>query len=306
MALSAYQFNYFYSKDGNSGSLLFGAGTPYAVMDIDGLAGLPDLRVQDAPRGYSDGYFTGRDFFDGRHLTFTLNIFAGNGNSAQQNWALLQAALNPISQFTTETFGVTAGNSYIQFKLSATDGERVINARVRTRKALVDPEYTYGMIRAQIEFFAPDYRYYSNTITYGGTLTPALANGRIYNRTYNLVYSQALRTPPYSPALGSVDNSTGTAPAAPLFLIQGPVVNPQISNYNTGEYIQLVGSFASTDQIRIDFGKNTVTLNGSNARNLMTGGSSFFAFGSAAVTPVYFSAASSSGTADYTYRVAYV
>lgn len=288
MPLLDYQFSY--------NSFNFGNGTPFQIADIDGLASQPDLRVQDAPRGYSDGYLTGRDFYNGRSMTFTFMVFAGNGNSAQQNWALFTAALKPVQQ-------LTSANSLLQFKLSPTDSAKRMNARVRTRKAKIDPNYTYGFITAQVEFFAPDYRYYDETLVTSATLVPQIANGRIYNRTYNLVYTQALSG--NTAATASVNNSSGTAAVGPVITITGPVTYPQISNLTTGKFIQLASTFASSDTVVIDMTNNTVTLNGSNARNFVTGGSQFFTVPSGATESLYFTASSGTGNAVVTYRQAY-
>jgi hypothetical protein len=284
-----YQFAY--------NGFLFGNNTPYQIIDIDGLASQPDLRVQDAPRGYNDGFLTGRDFFNGRSMTFTLNIFAGNGNSASQNWLLLQQAMQPVQQ-------LTSSNGLMQFQLAVTDSLKRVTARVRNRKAKIDPNYTYGFIVAQLEFFAPDYRYYTDALVTSATLTPQIANGRIYNRTYNLIYTQA--TSGNASATTAVDNTSGTAAVGPVITISGqPVNNPQITNLATGAYLQLVANFAASDTVVIDMTNNTVTLNGSNARNLMTGGSQFFTVPAATSQNLYFTATSATGNAVVTYRPAF-
>jgi phage-related protein len=177
-----------------------------------------------------------------------------------------------------------------------------MSARVRARKAKVDPEFTFGFIRAQLEMFAPDYRYYTLAAT-SASLTPQLANGRIYNRTYNLVYTQALAG--NAAATATINNSTGTAATGPYIVITGPVTNPQITNLATGSYIQLVGNFAAADTVVIDMTNNTVTRNNSNIRNLMTGGSQFFTVPAATSQQVYFSAATNTGWANVWYRPAF-
>lgn len=126
-----------------NGFVFGGAGSPYQITSVDGLEGLPTLRVQDADRGYQDGMFSGRDFLSGRTITMTMLILSGNGNSAFQNLNLLQATLQPQQTGTTP----------LQFQLSPAGGLQYINARVRAAKATVDPEYTYGYIKAQYDFF---------------------------------------------------------------------------------------------------------------------------------------------------------
>ena len=254
MPLNNYQFQF--------GSFLFGgSGSPYQIIDIDGLAGLPDLRVQDDNRGYADGMFSGRDFYAGRTITMTVHIFAGNGNTAQQNFALFQAAIDPQEQGTTA----------LNFQLSSSDTQKVISARVRTRKVAIDPEYTYGFIRSQVSLYCPDPRYYDATPSVLN-LSPAVAGGRTYNRTYNLTYPAYTNT-----ASGSVVNN-GWANTFPTFTITGPIINPTITNVTTGQNITVAVTMLSTDSLVIDLLNKTITLNGSTARNLLTTNSRWFGF----------------------------
>jgi phage-related protein len=261
MPLSSYQFIF--------GSFTFGAGTPFAIIDVDGLESLPDVRSQDDDRGYNDGSYSGRDFLASRTLTFTINTFAGNGNNAQQNYQLLQAALVVQQNGTTP----------LQFKLSPSDIEQLIYGRVRTNKTLVDPEYTYGFIRSQITIYCPDPRYYSNTAT-TAALVPTAALGRTYNRDYNLTYGG-----------GSLNNATAIINAGswityPVITITGPVQNPTIGNITTNQYMTINTSLANTDTLVIDLNQKLVTLNGVSARNLVAGNSQWFG---APVGTTYFS-----------------
>lgn len=255
MALNNYQFQF--------GSFLFGgSGSPFQIADIDGLSGLPELRTQDDNRGYADGMFSGRDFYAGRNLTLTVNIFAGNGLSAQQNLALFQAALNPQEQGTTA----------LNFQLSATDTQKVISARVRSRRVIIDPDYTFGFIRSQVMLFCPDPRYYDATLT-SLSLSPAVAGGRTYNRTYNLTYPAFSNT-----SSGSIVNN-GWATTYPTLTITGPIANPVVTNVNLGLNLTVAVTLASTDTLVIDLLNKTITLNGSTARNLLTTNSKWFGFG---------------------------
>lgn len=252
MALNNYQFQF--------GSFLFGgAGSPYQIQMIDGLEALPDLRVQDDNRGYNDGMFTGRDFLAGRTVTMAINTFAGGGNSAQQNFNLLQTALTPQQTGTTT----------LVYQMSVTDPELRLSARVRAGKTVVDPEYTFGYIRSVYTFFAPDPRIYSETLT-TGTMAPQAALGRTYDRVYNLLYGG-----------GSLINSlavvnNGWTTTYPTITINGPVTNPTIGNITTGQYMTLNGNFTNTDSLVINLQDKLVTLNGVSARNVLAGNSQWF------------------------------
>lgn len=247
------------------GSFAFGSGTPFAVLDVDGLEGLPALRVQDDNRGFNDGAFSGRDFYEGRTLVFTIHTFAGDGNSAQTNYNLLQAALLPQQQ----------GTQALQFLLSPSETAKTINARVRANKTLVDIDYTLGMIRSQWTFYCPDPRYFDITPT-AVDLSPQPLGGRIYNRTYNLSYgfgSNQVQT--YTTNLGRVN-------AGGVVTVTGPITNPVIGSVTQNKYLTVNTTLSSLQTLTLDLTNKTVTVYDAstsattNVRNLLSNGSSWF------------------------------
>jgi len=226
--------NYSYQFNG----LTFGAGTPFQVYDVDGLKGLPDLRVQDDNRGFNDGEFSGRDFYSGRHLTFSLLVLAGNGNSAQQNLALLEAALIPQQSGTTTLYFLLDVNSVTQR----------LEARVRSRKVLLDPEFSFGYIRAQYTFFAPDPRRYDDvlqTISFSPTPT---ANGRTYSKTFNYTYG----------GVSNINQGTavnaGTVATDATITLNGPATLPVFTVSNSAGTFALTVNYAlqAGDVLTID------------------------------------------------------
>ena len=243
-----------------NGFVFGGASSPYQILSVDGLETLPNLRVQDSDRGYQDGMFSGRDFFSGRTITMTLQIMSGNGLSAQANFNLLQAALQPQQTGTTP----------LQFQLSVGDNFQYVNARVRKGMATVDPDYTYGKIKAQYEFFCPDPRYYDYT-TQTASMAPTNPLGRIYNRTYNLTFGGGSQT-----QVATVVNN-GTTTTYPIITIYGPVTNPVVGSTTTSQALSFNYTMIQSDIISIDLQYKTILLNGNPARNLLLGSSQWFA-----------------------------
>jgi hypothetical protein len=180
-------------------------------------------------------------------------------SSAQANFNLLQRALLPQ----------TTGTTVLQFQLSTASGLQRVNARVRANKTLVDPDYTYGYIKSQYTFFCPDPRFYDDTLQ-TASLAVSNALGRIYNRTYNLIYGFGS-----SGAATTVQNN-GWATTYPTITLNGPIVNPTIGNQTTGNFITLTGSYSNTNTIFIDLDSKYVTVDGVPARNLITGNSTWF------------------------------
>jgi Phage tail protein len=239
-----------------------GAGSPYQITAVDGLVGLPDIRVQDDTQGFNDGMFSGRDFLGGRKVTVTILTLAGNGYTAQYNYNLLKAALLPQSSYTA-----FASTNQLQFQLSAASGLQFLNARVRANKTIVDPNFTYGYITSQWEFFCPDPKFYDNTQQLA-SLIGSNYLGRLYNRVYPLTFGGG--------AAGTTITNAGWANSYPIITITGPITNPIVGNSTQGTYITIQGTYANTDTIVVDLGQRLVTWNGSSARNLVTGGSNWF------------------------------
>ena len=86
MTLSNYTFVF--------NSLTIGNGTNYLVSNIEGLGGTAPLRIQDDNRGYLDGSYTGRDFYDERTVYIDVTVLGDSSTTAQENYKTLQIILN--------------------------------------------------------------------------------------------------------------------------------------------------------------------------------------------------------------------
>lgn len=236
-----------------------GAGSPYQILSVDGLESLPSIRNQDDNRGYADGMFSGRDFLSGRTISIIFNTFANNLGSAQENYNTIQRSLLPQTQGTTPL--------YFKFPNSPTS-EQFINARVRGLRTTVDPNYTYGYITSQVEFFCPDPSYYNNNLQ-TAILSYLAPTGRTYNRIYNLIYD------PSSNSVSTTINNIGWATTYPTITLYGPIVDPTFSNVTTGNSLTFNCTLSSSDVLEIDLYNKLVTLNGASARNLLQSGTWF-------------------------------
>ena len=242
-----------------NGQTFGGANSPYQILSVDGLESLPGIRNQDDNRGYADGMFSGRDFLGGRMISIIFNTFGTSGTSAQENYNTIQSVLLPQQSGTTPLY----------FKLPAQiTQEQFINARVRALRTTIDPNYTYGYITSQVEFFCPDPKYYnSNTQTLLLATTPA--TGRVYDRTYDLTYGGGSGY-----IQGTVTNN-GWATAYPTIVLNGPITDPTLGNFTTGNALNFNCVLSATDYLTVDLYNKLITLNGSPARNLLAGGTWF-------------------------------
>lgn len=234
-----------------------GTGSPYQILSVDGLESLPGIRNQDDNRGYADGMFTGRDFLAGRTIVMTIQTTATPTASAQANYNTLQRTLQPQ----------TAGTTPLYFLLSAGETEQVINARVRSHIATINPNYTYGYIISQVEFFCPNPLYYdSNTQT--ATLDYTPPTGRTYNRIYNLVYGGG------SSLITTTITNNGWATTYPTITLNGPIDNPVLGNSTQGFALYFNCILSSSDDLVVDLYNKLITLNGNPARNTLISGNS--------------------------------
>ena len=243
-----------------NGQVFGGANSPYQIQSVDGLESLPDIRNQDDNRGYADGMFSGRDFLAGRTISIIFTTLGSSGASAQANYNTIQQTLLPQQSGTTPLY----------FILSNAGAEQVINARVRVLRTTVDPNYTYGYITSQVEFFCPDPNYYaSNSQTLDLLYQPP--TGRTYNRTYDVSYGGGNNI-----VTGTVNNA-GWGTSYPLVTINGPITNPIIGNYTENASLSFSGTYIQTDLLVVDLYNKLITLNGSPARNLLISGTWFSA-----------------------------
>jgi hypothetical protein len=251
----------------------FGGGNSvYQIMTIDGLEDLPVIRNQDDNRGYQDGMWTGRDFLSGRNLVFTITVRGDTNYNMNYYLDLLQANLVPQQQ----------GTGLLQFQLPGSDLQR-IDARVRRRAIQINTDYSSGLATATYEFFCPDPRYYDDEEK-STDLTNATA---IAGRTYNRVYTATATNPAnpnntgmsYGGGAGAPNLITndGWTTTYPEITIQGPAINPKVTDVTAGAFLLIDATIGTNDQLILNTDYRTVTLNGVNRRALLNNSSTWFA-----------------------------
>lgn len=267
-----------------------GTASGVQVLQVDGLEDQPNLRTQDDSGGYRDGQFSGRDFLNGRTITFTLQIMTDGVNTMQSYLADLKA--NLVFQQT--------GTGVLQFQLPGRAVQRV-NARVRRRAITIDPEYVYGKALAHVEFFCPDPRVYDDAAS-GAVLIPGANVGRTYNRVYPLVYT----TPVGGSTASLAFTNAGNVTVFPTITLSGSMSYPQVVNSTTGQSIALNIVMSATDVIVIDTDLRSITYNGNPARNLLINTSQWFGLPPGSTTLGIIATTPSGATCSITYRNGYV
>lgn len=251
----------------------FGGGSSvYQILTLNGLEDLPVIRNQDDNRGYQDGMFTGRDFLSGRTLLFTMTVRGDQNNSMNYYLDLLQANLVPQQQ----------GTGLLQFQLPGSSLQRM-NARVRRRAITIDTSYSSGLATATYEFFCPDPRYYDNTLQTTDLINATAVAGRTYNRVYTAAatptanpYETGMSYGGGSSAANLITNS-GWTTTYPLITIQGPCINPKVTDVTDGSFLLIDATLGTEDTLVLNTDYRTVTLNGVNRRALLNNSSTWFA-----------------------------
>lgn len=162
--------------------LTIGTGTSFLVTNVEGLGGTSPLRIQDDNRGYIDGSYTGRDFYDERTVYLDVTVLGDNSSTAQANYKTLQNAFapQPIGYYPDPTGYTPSANQLklFQFRLNGNTGDMRMYGRSRGLQTPINPEFAYGYIQTRIMMSFPDPRYYTDTATtVSGTLVTMYNNG---------------------------------------------------------------------------------------------------------------------------------
>lgn len=156
-----------YTFDFNN--LIIGTGTNYLVTNVEGLGGTPPLRIQDDNRGYIDGSYTGRDFYDERTVYIDVTVLGDNSSTAQENYLALQEAYapQPLGYYFDPTGFIPDADMLkeFRFRLNGDTGDRYMYGRSRGLVTPIDADFAYGYIQTRIMMTFPDPRYYNAPTT---------------------------------------------------------------------------------------------------------------------------------------------
>lgn len=235
---------------GSFGTFVFGPGTRYAIVGVEGLDDLPEMRYNDAPRVGRDGVFPGVDLYEARNITVTLAVY---GDTPQETQQLLRNA-QAVFRRTDRPLPLVLGGFYT-------------DARVRRRAAAFDNTDTVWWRLMDVEFFCPDpvlYSQYENTVS---LVTGASeVTGRIYPRTYFWNYPGAQS----AVSMGSINN-TGSVPVRVSLTLRGLLTNPtvEIVNSTSTKFNYIL---QPNETITLDRTEWTVRLNGQPRADILAEG----------------------------------
>ena len=210
------------------GGLTFGADTPYAIDNVEGLD-LPAVRNGDVARPRDTGEFIGLDLLGGRTVTIDLDS-TSDGTSLQSALTALAGALIPPPDGQTESpLWVQLPNLPLL----------AVSCRVRKRQLPIDLPWSTGSYAKKIivELHATDPRVYAPSVASIITLS-APTGGLTFDATPSFTFGSG-------GVSSATINNTGNIEMRPLITFTGPVTNPAITNQTLG----LELSFSNPNQI---------------------------------------------------------
>lgn len=257
-----------------------GAGTSVNIVSIAGLRDLAALRTSDQPKAQSDGVYPGMNRLGERsvQIVWDVTLASGGVESALQTLAAaFQNIPDPASVCMTAGdylrqqagVGTTKTVSMLQIQLPVRSKPLYLFGRPTKYSPPIDNNYQYGKVQIATEWVSADGVIYDGTVVTGNAGLPAPTSGMSFPASFPWTFG--------SSSGGSFSmNNTGSYPAKPFFLINGPISYPVLTNTNTGEFIALDIALASGDTLTVDHQAGVVTYNGANRNNVVRVGSSFF------------------------------
>lgn len=269
--------------------LTIGNGTPFQLMNIDGIENLPDIRVADSPRGGRDGEFSGLDLLAGRDITIDLVIFDSGVGDYFTNIELFKAMSLKAASESIFTFQLPGRTS------------RQLMARARRRSLPVAQDYQFRYGAASVQFHATDPRIYDSTLTQVSTSLPTSSGGLSFAAAAPFVFGSggtggSLAAP-----------NIGTYEAPYVIVFTGPLVAPSLEHVAQGKKLDFAGgSLAAGETLVVDSLSRTALLNGTASRySWLTSLSQWFTLAPGA-NGLRFAGASGAGSVQISYRSAWL
>lgn len=231
---------------------LIGEGSPFALVQAEGLIDLPGLQTADRLRLRRHGLSPGDDFAASRSIVLQIEVDAETESELNSTMATLLEITRPglaESPMTVQIPGVAGG------------GKRRLNVRPRRRNVPIDLDFFYGLPIVTVEFVATDPRIYDGTPWQVSTTLPSgLGSGLSFPAVPPLTFSGSSET-------GDVGaQNDGTFPVSPVIRIDGPVTNPSVTHLEKGYVLDFTITLGSSDYLIIDAESRSVLLNGSSNR----------------------------------------
>lgn len=218
----------------------WGQGTNWRVQTATGLFTMA-LRTNDIQRGAADGSSWGNDYLDVKACLMTIRA------NPKESGLSYMTLVNEARTGLTRTKGTTGRNIWW-------DGLGLMMiGRVRASDIQLQTGQTY--IDVALQFTAADGLLYEATLN-SATMSALGGSNGGFNVSMNVPLNFSLSATPSS----VVCYNNGTENAYPTITLNGPAVNPAITNLTTGQTIKVPISLIAGQYVNITTGPDTPTI----------------------------------------------
>lgn len=241
---------------GSFGSLFFGPGSKIHVGGITGLDDLPGIRAFDQDRAGDHGAWLGVDLMATRTIELTLHLIGDTAAEYAGLVAQLEAVMQPQA---------TEQNLYLY------GSSRMVKVRPRRLSLPYEADRFSRTGTAVAQFLASDPRVYDAVLQSPSIGLPTAGTGFAFTFGFPLSFGVATSG-------GNLNlSNAGNFPTRPLLTVQGPCLNPSITNVTAGKQLAFGITLGSGDSLTIDTDARSVLLNGiASRRNTLTAASQWW------------------------------
>ncbi len=263
------------------------ASSLYLLPPLEGLTGLPDIRVAQGNNVGKDGGWTGNALFEPRFISATVQI-------ANSDVSVVETKRRELATLLAE--------QSLMLKY-VTEGGSIYTTRVRLLAAPAPLEQLLTRVKYKINLKADDPLLYDYNSS-GGAIVATLPV-RQPTGGFEITFEFPLIIDGGDPTVG-VDN-TGTSTVAPIITLYGPLQNAVIVNQTTNQEMQILVNMTGSDEVVINTALETITLNGLDIYYLKTEESDFIDI-NAGVNQMYLESDNSgdAGYAEIAYNSGYI
>ena len=256
------------------GTVIDNTAGSVGFVDLRGWFESPDTRQSDTDRGGRHGQIAGQLLASGRIVEVDWLILDGQTSTL----VAMMAATSPDENPVEETLLVSGFDGF---------PAQTINARPTRWTPLTVADFVKGKRQGTWQFKATDPRLYNADAS---SVTTQLATSAGSGLAFPLGWPADFGPLPAGGQLAATN--IGSASTWPVFILNGPLTGPVITELATGRQIRFASTFviAAGQQVVIDTDARTVLLNGVSRRDQVTA-AQWFPIGGGQTVQIGFTAA---------------